>query len=459
MTEELKTFLASGREFFASGKRYDVPERREMLRDLLAAVKKNRDYITSALHEDLHRSECEALSSEYIPCCEALKYLIRRVARFAAPRRAALSVFNWPGCGRVIPEPFGMTLIFNAWNYPFLLAIDPLAGALAAGNRVVLDLSSQSPASARVIAQIVRDFGHDDAVAVIVADGGDEELRELLREKFDFIFFTGGRKTALDVARAAAENFTPAVLELGGKSPVIVDGDADLKVAARRIAWGKFLNAGQTCVAPDYVLVHRRVKDEFIHLLRKAVHDFYGDDPMQSENYGRIVNSRHYERLVKLLDDGRLICGGEKDPEERYIAPTVIDQVDFSSPVMAEEIFGPLLPVIEVSGVEDAAALINRRPKPLALYYFGSSRAAKKKILSLTSSGGAAVNDTVMHLINPELPFGGVGASGMGRYHGKYSFDTFSHLKGCMFKTAFPDFRLRYPPYAKWLVKLLKKIF
>ncbi len=457
--DDFKTFLNSGKEFFSSGNRYSVAEREKMLRDLLDALKKNRDYLVNALHEDLHRSECESLSSEYIPCCTAIKYLIGKINRLAAPRRAGLSIFNLPGSGKIIPEPFGVTLIFNAWNYPFLLALDPLAGALAAGNRVVLTLSGQSPASARVIAQIIRDFGHEDAVKVLIADSNGEAIGELLKEKFDFIFFTGGKKTALDVAMAAAENFTPAVLELGGKSPAVVDEDADLKVSARRIAWGKFLNAGQTCVAPDYVLVHQRVKEEFINQIRKAVHDFYGDDPSLSENYGRIVNARHYERLVKLLDDGRLICGGEKKPDELYIAPTVIDQVDFSSPIMAEEIFGPLLPVIEITSLDDAVARINQLPKPLALYYFGGSSAGKEKILSRTSSGGAAINDTVMQLLNPELPFGGVGASGMGFYHGRYSFETFSHLKSCMQKPFFPDFKLRYPPYGPELAKMLKKLF
>ncbi len=455
--EKLLAKIRSDREWFRSGSRAGIAERRRMLSSLLALIKSNRDYLFAALNTDLGKPEYEAFSCEYVPVTEALKYQIKHLKKFASPHRAGGGIFNFPSSASVCAEPYGAALIFGTWNYPLLLAVDPVAGALAAGNRVTLVLSSQSPETARVLKRIFREWEYSEWVNAVEED--EIKRSELLAERFDVMFFTGGAAAAADVAAAAAANFTPVMLELGGKSPVIVDADADLKVAARRIVWGKFTNAGQTCVAPDYLLVHRAVREKLLNHIRAAVKEFYGDDPSQSPDYGRIVNMRHYERLCRLLSGGNLVCGGEKEPSIRYIAPTVLSDVAPESEIMEREIFGPILPVIEVSGLDDAVAVVNRREKPLALYYFGGKRSNFEKVAAMTSSGGACFNEVLMHLMSPALPFGGVGASGMGCYHGRYSFDAFSHYKPCLRKRTFPDWKLRYPPYSGLMTSLLKKFF
>ncbi len=449
--------MDDSRGFFAGGGRYPVSFRRDRLKKLRSIIVRDRSRLCSALYEDLGKSDFEAATSEIIPLLGSLKYLISHLPSLARGRRAGVSWMNLPGHGRIMEEPYGQVLIFATWNYPLLLSLDPLAGAVAAGNRVVISLSSQSPATAVAVSDIINEcFGQDGMVTV--ADAGIR-LEELAAEKFDYIFFTGGEKAGREVLRLAASNLTPVTLELGGKSPCIVDEDADLKTAARRIVWGKFLNAGQTCVAPDYLLVHRKVKAELMERVQQSIRDFFGKDPADSPDYPRIVNDMHFQRLEKLLASGRLIAGGEKNRRRLYIAPTVIDNVTLDDPVMKQEIFGPILPVIEVNSVKEAAAIVNAGSKPLALYYFGGRR-NRDMILQGTSAGGVCVNDTVMHLINPSMPFGGVGGSGMGAYHGAYSFHTFSHSKPVLCKSTLIDPPLRYAPFTsfkKLIARLLVK--
>ena len=449
----LRAQLEEGRAFFRAGNRYSVLERQSGLRRLHDQLVRNQDRICAALYADLGKSDFEARITEIIPWLEALKFLIRGLPRLARLRRVGLSLFNWPGRGRLRPEPYGQVLIFGTWNYPLLLALDPLAAAVAAWNRVLLKLSPQAPATAQIITELVENSFSGGEVTVLPRE---LDFDTILGEPFDYIFFTGNPQAGREVLRRAAENLTPVTLELGGKSPCVVDRSAHIPTAARRIVWGKFLNAGQTCVAPDYLLVHSRVKSELLNEIRACVKRFYGDNPAENKDFPRIVNDTHFERLLPLMEKGRLITGGEKNRTTLYIAPTVIDQITPEDPVMQQEIFGPILPVLEISSVEEAAAFINDRPKPLALYYFGS-RKNREKLLSATSSGGVCVNETVMHLVNPSMPFGGVGASGMGAYHGQYGFDTFTHYKPELLKWNGFELPLRYPPvtdWKRWLVRL-----
>jgi aldehyde dehydrogenase (NAD+) len=453
MTDRIRLHeqLAGSRSFFLRGGRYTVAERRAGLDRLRRAVRSHQDKLCAALYLDLGKSEFEAKMTEIMPLLECLDFLYRKLPSLARPKWVATSIVNFPAAGRLYAEPYGLALIFGTWNYPLLLALEPLAGALAAGNRVVLSLSNQAPATSQLIRELLEKCFVNDEVTV--ADRGCT-FDQLLEERFDYIFFTGGAAAGRQVMRRAAEHLTPVTLELGGKSPCIVDRYADLKVAARRIVWGKFLNAGQTCVAPDYLLVHREVKLELLREMRHCVQQFYGANPMDNPDFPRIVNDTHFERLSPLLTRGRLVTGGEKNPAELRIAPTIIDQIDPDDPVMDQEIFGPILPVLEISSLEEAAAFVNGREKPLALYFFGR-HADAVKLINCTSSGGVAVNETITHFANPAMPFGGVGASGMGAYHGRHSFDTFSHRKPVMFKWNLPELSLRYPPFARWKQKVL----
>ncbi|WP_176012364.1 aldehyde dehydrogenase [Victivallis sp. Marseille-Q1083] len=449
--EKISTIVAAQREFFASGRSRDLVYRRRTLKALQQTIRQNRARILHALASDLHKNDFEATLSEYLPILNCLKYTLRHLTRWARPKRVGLSSFNWPGKGRLLPEPYGTVLIGATWNYPFLLALEPLIGALAAGNTAIVKLSDQAPVTAHELERLLGECFEPGHVTVTVAPWD-----EVLAENYDYIFFTGGMTAGRLVLEKASRNLTPVTLELGGKSPCLVEPDADLKLAARRIVWGKFLNAGQTCVAPDYLLVHSSVKDELTRLLRRYVREFFGDNPQDSPDFSRIVNNSHYDRLCRLLGEGRLICGGEKEPDSLYIAPTIIDDIDWDNPLMAQEIFGPILPVLSYESLKEAVASINARPKPLTLYLFSRRRATRRFVASATSSGSLVVNDTVMQLVNPKLPFGGVGDSGMGAYHGKASFDTFSHIKSVMVKGAWFDWPLRYPPFTEWKSAILR---
>ncbi len=452
MSEEIWTEqLNALREGFDAGVLGEPARRVARLKDLRRKLSAGRREILSALFSDLNKSEAEAMMSEWLPVMKSLDYFIRHTRRLAGRRHASLSMFNWPGRGWLQPEPRGVVLIAATWNYPLSLALEPVIGAIAAGNCVMLKLSGTAQATSIALAKLLRAVFPANELTTV-----NTELAELLNGDFDLVFFTGGHVAGKLVAEAAARKLTPVVLELGGKCPCIVDESADLNWSARRIVWGKFLNAGQSCVAPDYLLVHKSVKDDLMVAIRKAIRSFYGDNPQESRDYGRIVNKFHYERLCALLSEGRLIAGGECGPDDLFIAPTVLDGVNENGPLMEAEIFGPILPVFEFETMGDAIQFVTRRPKPLAIYYFGRSRHNRKRVLLRTSSGGVGVNDTVNWMLNGSMPFGGVGASGMGAYHGPWSFDTFSHLKPVQTRCRFPELPVRFPPFTAWKLALMK---
>ncbi|MDD4848179.1 MAG: aldehyde dehydrogenase family protein, partial [Bacteroidales bacterium] len=360
----------------------------------------------------------------------------------------------FPSKSMIISEPFGNTLIIAPWNYPFQLLMCPLVAALAAGNTVVLKSSPYTPSVAKVLETIVNDAFDNKLVAIF--DGGREVNTWLLQQRWDFIFFTGSPQLGRIIMQAAVPNLTPVVLELGGKSPCIVDEDANLKLAAKRIVWGKFLNAGQTCIAPDYMFVHQNVKDELLTLMQAEIQNMFGENPQESPDFPRIVSHKAMERLEKLIHNGRLVCGGDFDAEKRYIAPTIFDEIQPEDPIMQEEIFGPLMPVMTFTDITEVVEYLHQNEKPLAFYYFTKNRKKAKKILGETTSGGGVINDTIIHVANSKMPFGGVGNSGMGNYHGKFGFDTFSHQRAVAWSSSYIDIPLKYAPYQN-RVNLVRK--
>jgi acyl-CoA reductase-like NAD-dependent aldehyde dehydrogenase len=454
LQERTQLVLKNQKAYFQSGETKKIKFKQQMLDKLFDAIKKFEPQIKDALYKDLRKSEFESIASEISGALEEIAFIRKKVRKWSKARRVPVAMTNHPASGRIYPEPYGSVLIFSAWNYPFLLMITPLAGAIAAGNCAVLKPAEQAPATAKVITDIIETTFDPDYITIF--HGGQETAEALLTEKFDYIFFTGSSCIGKKVMKAASEHLTPVTLELGGKSPCIVDFDAKLDLAAKRIVWGKFLNAGQTCVAPDYLFVHQNVKDKLMIKMREYIRKFYGDNPQESPNYPRIINEKHFERLSSLLEKGRLVCGGEKDSADKYIAPTIIDQILPEDPIMQDEIFGPILPVMEFETIFEVIEFINARQKPLAMYYFSKGRKDVDTILKRTSAGGMCINETVTHLINPCMPFGGVGNSGMGAYHGKYSFDTFTHYKPVMTKSNLIDFPVRYPPFSTLKMKMLK---
>ncbi|MFW5664348.1 MAG: aldehyde dehydrogenase [Coleofasciculus sp.] len=431
------------RDFFATGKTKDVKWRMEQLKRLKQAVVDDQEAIINAVKADLGRPEFEAYFE--IAAITEINYAIKHLKSWVKPKKVAVGLEQFPASGKIYPEPLGVVLIISPWNYPFQLLISPLVGAIAAGNCAVLKPSEIAAHTSTAITNLIQKTF--DPAYIAVVEGDADTSKALLAEKFDHIFFTGGTAIGKIVMEAAAKHLTPVTLELGGKSPCIVDADTDLKDTAKRITWGKYLNAGQTCIAPDYLLVDQQIKSDLLTELQKCVQDFYGQEPEQSPDYARIISHRHFDRLVPLLKDGEIVIGGQTRPEDKYIAPTVIDGVSWDSPIMEEEIFGPILPVLEYSNLNDAITQINARPKPLALYLFSKDKQKQQQVLQQTSSGGVCINDTVMQVGVTTLPFGGVGDSGMGNYHGKASFDTFSHFKSVLKKGFWFDLNWRYPPY------------
>jgi aldehyde dehydrogenase (NAD+) len=446
---------AAARAAFDRGVTRPIAWREQQLDALVRLLEEGEDRLLDALASDLGKPRLEGWATDLGVTASEIGYQRKHVAKWAKPRRASLPLTALPGRGRVQPEPLGTVLIIAPWNYPVQLLLEPLAAALAAGNAAVVKPSELAPATSAVLADLLRTH-LDDAVQVV--EGGPEVAAELLEQRWDHIFFTGSTHIGRVVAEAAAKHLTPVTLELGGKSPAIVHKSANLAVAGRRIAWGKFLNAGQTCTAPDYVLVDESVQDELIEHIGKAVEDFYGSDPKASDDYARIVNGRHFDRLSGLLSTGGTVAlGGQTDADDRYIAPTVLVGTADDAPILQEEIFGPLLPVLPVSSVAQAIDTVNARPKPLALYVFADDDETVDAVLARTSSGGVCVNHTLLHIVPPELPFGGVGDSGQGRYHGRSGFDTFSNLKSVLRKPTRPDPALLYPPYTSGKEKIVKR--
>lgn len=445
------------KQFFETGRTRDLAFRICQLQLLADAMRKNETVLEEALKKDLGKSAFESYATEIGFVLADIRYTIQNLQKWSAPKRVRTPLYLFPGKSKIQKEPYGSVLILGPYNYPVQLLAEPLIGAIAAGNCAVLKPSELTPHVSKAMYQIVHSTFKEEYIACV--EGGVEVNQELLSQKFDYIFFTGSERVGRIVMKAAAENLTPVTLELGGKSPVIIEKTANIKEAARRIAWGKLMNAGQTCVAPDYVLVDESRKQQFLTEMKTAFSHLYGKEIKKNPHFGRIVNERHMERLQKILEQDAkyLFCGGEADALQRYIEPAILDLgKDQNAAPMQEELFGPILPVLSYHKLEDAVRFVNKRAKPLALYLFTKKRSAERFVLERVSSGGVCVNDTISHLINPDLPFGGVGASGMGQYHGKYSFDTFTHEKSVFYKPADWNLPVCYPPFTKGKMNLVK---
>ena len=430
--------------------------RRQQLQAMINMLEENEGEFLEALKIDLGKPTAEAFITDLAFVTGEIKLMLKNLTKWNATEKVATPLVAMPAKSVLIPEPLGVVCVIAPWNYPVQLLLVPAAGAIAAGNTVILKPSEVSPNVSAVLARFIPKYMDKDAVAII--EGGVPETTALLAQKFDHIFYTGNGKIGRVVMAAAAVNLTPVTLELGGKSPVIVDKSANIEVAARRVAWGKWLNAGQTCVAPDYVLVDETVQDKFVDALRTSIKDFYGANPHTSDSYGRIVSPRHFDRLVSLMNGGTVIVGGESATQDRYIAPTVLGDVKLDSALMQEEIFGPLLPIIAVKGTDEAIAFITERDHPLALYVFAEDTAVVDTVLDRTTAGGVTVNGTLLHLTSPNLPFGGIGESGMGGYHGKSGVRIFQHMKPVLKRGTRIDPKMTYPPYTARKLKIFRRV-
>ena len=449
-----KILIQKQREFFNTNNTKDLTFRTEQLCKLRKAIKEYEEEILDALATDLNKSRFEAYMTEIGMVLEEIRFVLKHFKSWAKPKKVKTPLTQFPAKSRIYSEPYGVVLIMSPWNYPFQLTISPLVGAIAAGNCAILKPSNYSPKTSEVIAKIIEKTFPPEYISVVL--GGREANQDLLEQKFDYIFFTGGTNVGRIVMEAASKHLTPISLELGGKSPCIVDESANIDLAAKRIVWGKFINAGQTCVAPDYLLVHKKIKDKLLEAIKKYINKFFSNALKEDYQFPKIITERHFKRLLGLMDSGNVFYGGKSDSKTNRIEPTIIDDVNWDSPIMQEEIFGPILPVIEFTDLNEVIKLINSRPKPLALYFFTTNKASENLILKSISYGGGCINDTIVHLATSHLPFGGVGESGMGNYHGKASFETFSHKKSVMKKSNRLDIPLRYPPF-KDNLKVLKK--
>jgi aldehyde dehydrogenase (NAD+) len=447
------------RKSFDEGITRPLEWRERQLDALIRMLDEKGEFLAEALERDLGKSKSISLSTEIPTVRTQILFLRQNLRDYTAPKRVPTTLLALPSKSYIMTEPLGLVLVISPWNFPLELGLVPLAGAIAAGNCAILKPSEVAAHISSGLAECFAEFLDQDCVRVV--EGAAEETTTLLAERFDHIFYTGNGTVGRIVLRAAAEHLTPVTLELGGKSPVIVDNDCNLEVAARRIIWGKFFNCGQACVAADYLLVHREIYVALLDRLKETIVEFYGKDPQKSADYGRIINGNHHRRVMRLLDEsGATIAhGGQADEADRYIAPTILTQVRADSSLMQEEIFGPLLPLLPIDDIDEAIHFVNARPKPLALYYFGNNSKNRDAILNRTSSGGAAVNQILFQMLGPHLPFGGVGASGMGKYHGRYSIDAFSNQKGVVERPTYFDPNFAYPPSTKgkrtWLKRLL----
>ncbi len=455
--EQIASLLDKQREYYKSGVTVPVNFRIEQLKKLYAAIKKYENEILQALHTDLGKSDYESFMCEIGLVLSEITYMTRHTKKFAKRKTVFTPITNFHAHCFKQPVPYGNTLIMSPWNYPFLLTVDPLADAIAAGNTAVVKPSAYSPATSAIISKIISECFDAEYIAVIT--GGRAENAALLEQKFDFVFFTGSQAVGKEVLRHTAEHLTPAVLELGGKSPCIVDKSANIALAAKRIVFGKFLNCGQTCVAPDYILCESSVKDKFINEVASQIKIQYGDNPLKNKDYGRIINQKHFERLCGLIDKNKVIIGGETDCGSNRIAPTVMDNVTENDAVMGEEIFGPIMPILTFDDFEKMVDNLKDKDKPLALYLFSSDKGQIKRITTELSYGGGCINDVVVHLSTSEMGFGGVGQSGMGSYHGKDGFDAFSHYKSIMDKKTWLDLPMRYQPYKNKMYEKLLHLF
>ncbi len=455
MTEqEIKSLVAKQRTYFQTGATLPVSTRIQALRRLYTAIRENEQEIHDALRNDLGKSNFESYMCETGLVLEEISYMVKHTRRFSREQRVRTPLAQFHSRSYKKPSPYGVALIMSPWNYPFMLTLSPLVDALAAGNTAVVKPSAYSPHTSDMILRILSQCFDPQYVAVVT--GGRAENTCLLREHFDYIFFTGSQAVGKEVMRNAAEHLTPVTLELGGKSPCIVDQTADIPLAARRIVFGKYLNCGQTCVAPDYIYCHRSVKDRLIREVQKQIQKQYGSQPLDNPDYGKIINEKHFDRILGLIDETKLVQGGRSDRETLRIEPTVLDNVTFSDAVMQEEIFGPIMPILVFDNLDDVIRTINGMPHPLALYFFTSDKQAAKKVTSRCGFGGGCINDTIIHLATTEMGFGGFGESGMGAYHGKTGFDTFSHYKSIVDKKTWIDLPMRYQPYERLHEKMVR---
>lgn len=451
----INALTAAQRKYYLTGATRDTAFRAEQLKRLREALISREQDILEALAADLNKSEQESFVTEIGMVYKELSFAIKHLHKWVRPKRVKTAITHTGSRGIIHPEPYGTVLIIAPWNYPWQLSVAPLIGAMSAGNTVILKPSELTPNVAGVLASMIRETFAEEYISVV--EGGPEISTQLLAQPVDYIFFTGSTQVGKIVMEAAAKQLIPVTLELGGKSPCIVHEDAPLSLTAKRIIFGKFTNAGQTCIAPDYLYVHRSVKDRLVQHMIEAITEFYGSEPLKSSEYGRIVSGKHFNRLTALLDDGKVLYGGTSDADGLKIAPTLLE-ADWEMPVMSEEIFGPILPILVYDRLDEVIAAVQARPKPLALYLFTESRSVQELVLSRISFGGGCVNDTLMHLATPYLPFGGVGESGMGAYHGDHSFHTFSHMKSVLRQTNRFDFSFRYPgknglKLLRWLMK------
>jgi len=440
--------------FYDTRHTQSVEWRIDKLKKLQSAIKKREADILDALKKDLNKSPMEAYATEMMVVYKELKTFISDLKKWAKPKRVRPSIMNFRSSARIYSEPYGSTLIISPWNYPFQLAIGPLIGAVAAGNTVTLKPSEFSKHTSAVLNDLISETFHPEFVSVKLGDA--ETAKSLLKQNWDYIFFTGSPTVGKKVYQAAAKNMTPVTLELGGKNPCVVAADANIKTTARRIVWSKFMNAGQTCIAPDYLIVNEKIVYQLIELLTSTIEEFYGKDPRKSPDYARIISDRHMSRMVDLLDDGEIIHGGGYDKSERYLSPTLIKNPSLNSKVMADEIFGPILPILTYTEREEIEKVIKKYPKPLGGYIFTKDKDIARWFINHFSFGVGAVNDAIVQFVNQRLPFGGVGNSGIGSYHGRHSFETFSHQKSVVHRKFWPDFIVKYPPYEDKLEKLKK---
>jgi aldehyde dehydrogenase (NAD+) len=442
---EFKLLIERQRSFFCSGKTLDYKFRLATLQKLKNLIKNNEARLYEALNKDLGKPAFEAYASEIGLILQEINLMIRNLKKWMQPIKVYTPLVHFIARSYYIFEPYGVVLIISPWNYPFQLLFNPLIGAVSAGNCVLAKPSQHAAHTSELMIDLINNNFSPEYIHLITT--GKEIKQIILKEKYDYIFFTGSTETGKQVMKAAAETLTPVSLELGGKCPVIVTEDADIRLSAKRILWGKMLNAGQSCVAPDYILVHNKIKDNLASEMKSCIEKFYGTDPSKSPDLCKIINVSNLERINKFLINGRIIHGGESNPDNNYFSPTLLEGITHDHPSMKEEIFGPVLPLIEYNELNEAIEFITNRPRPLALYIFSNSPGKRKEIIRKTQSGAVCINDTVVYFINPNLPFGGIGRSGMGRYHGKFSFETFSYKRSVMNKSNLIDVPVRYPPY------------
>ena len=456
-SEQISSLLEKQRTYYKGGTTIPVKFRIEQLKKLYATIKKYENEVNDALKADLGKSRYEGFMCESGLVLSEISYMIRHTKKFAKRKTVYTPLAQFASHSFRQPVPYGNTLIMSPWNYPFLLTIDPLADAIAAGNTAIVKPSAYSPATSKIIEKIITECFSAEYVAVVT--GGRAENAALLEQKFDFVFFTGSQAVGKEVLRHTAEHLTPAVLELGGKSPCIIDASANIKLAAKRIVWGKYLNCGQTCVAPDHILCEKSVKDEFVKEVVKQIKKQYGENPLENKDYGKIINEKHFSRLCGLIDKNKVVIGGNTNTETCRIEPTVMDNVTYDDAVMGEEIFGPIMPILTFDSFDTVVDELKDKAKPLAMYLFSSNKKHIRRVTTELSYGGGCINDVVIHLATSEMAFGGVGESGMGGYHGKDGFDAFSHYKSVVDKKTWMDLPMRYQPFKSKLYETLLHIF